>query len=755
MNRKMSKRQRDIKSKLMAAICMLLVSSIMMVSTTYAWFTLSTAPEVTGITTAVGANGNLEMALMPLSGDVEEIASAVGDSIDNTGDKTMSNVTWGNLVDLEEAYGLQFITLYPSALNVDETSGAINTGFPVAIPEYGVDGRVTTLNDKKAVPGYYNGTNGFLDSVSGEDGTEIENPRGVRAIGVASGASPAQLAYKAAIMAASQAATNAKNAASGILIDKGGALADIAIRHVNNNDNYTPDDIANLQAMLDAVYGTAENPGSLLIIQDALKEYLVANYIHDHPDAYETTADTIRALTTIDPDAAYVPDAMKDMIGKLNTAISNASTAQDNMPTGKDSYTWGDIEDVVNSLANPNMMNLNGFAINELTANVNQLMQDVLNGKGIFLYLKTGAGVFVDIADFCGDYRAPVTIAKIEHDALPAPMENVPVTMETQSDICKAYNADTNPNGLGNPYLTIAKNAMPGAPGNSEGSDVNPLSDFYGYIIDLAFRTNVAGSNLQLQTAAVDRIYSDNTTNEATLGGGSTMIFKSADTNFTADRMIELMKHLKVVLFNPDDGTVIKNLVITNAANEITTDPDGTVTAPLYIANDDGTPNKDDPTITALDQNTAKKISALVYLDGTDLTNADVANAAQSMAGALNLQFSSSAELVPMEYADLRNGAVEGGSAGGNTPVVTDVTTGTVSTGYDATIKHVAVGETYKLVAVITETTGNTEVKDGVTVQIGDAAATYTTAGNVSGWVVDGTATVPTTAVNVTVTSGN
>ena len=53
MNKKMSKRQKDLKSKLMAAICMLLVSSIMMVSTTYAWFTLSTAPEVTGINTAV------------------------------------------------------------------------------------------------------------------------------------------------------------------------------------------------------------------------------------------------------------------------------------------------------------------------------------------------------------------------------------------------------------------------------------------------------------------------------------------------------------------------------------------------------------------------------------------------------------------------------------------------------------------------------------------------------------------------------
>ena len=74
-----AKRKQDIKTKLMAAIAMLLVSSIMMVSSTYAWFTLSTAPEVTGIQTSVGANGNLEMALLPESGDVKHITSSQGD----------------------------------------------------------------------------------------------------------------------------------------------------------------------------------------------------------------------------------------------------------------------------------------------------------------------------------------------------------------------------------------------------------------------------------------------------------------------------------------------------------------------------------------------------------------------------------------------------------------------------------------------------------------------------------------------------
>jgi len=764
MNKKMSKRQKDIKSKLMAAICMLLVSSIMMVSTTYAWFTLSTAPEVTGISTAVGANGNLEMALMPLSGDVDDITSDVGDSTNVVG-QVESNVTWGNLVDLEQYYGLEDINLYPSALNstttevedeegnVTSSTTTINTGFPVSIPEYGVDGRVTVLNAAKAVPGYYSNAGTFLDTAVDNEGTTVANPRGVRAIGVASGASPAQLEYKNALMQASMAATNAQKKAGGVLTTKGGALADIAIRYVNDGVSaaYTDADIANLQAMLDAVYGTEENPGALLIIRNAIKEYMVADYISKNTEGYTDTVATIRALTDLSADAAqtYIPSGMTTLVTKLNTAIGNAKAAQDAMPEDKDSYSWSDISDVVEKLAKTDKMNLNGFAIDQLTNNVTRLFSDVMSGKGITLYLQSGAGVFVDVADFCGDYAAPVTIPEIDHDLLEDPLTNVDATMQTQSDVDKA----------GDPYLTQAKSAIASAPGAGSSTTL-PLSDFYGYIIDLAFRTNVAGSNLQLQTAAVDRIYTDNTANEATMGGGSTMVFKSADANFTPARMIELMKHLKVILFDPNSGEVIKNLVIASDVTEISTAADGTVTAPLYVAGADGNPATTtneageavkDPTIMALDQNTIYQLSALVYLDGTTLTNADVANAAQSMAGALNLQFSSSAELVPMEYADLRNGTVTApGDDNEDDLVVSDVTTGTITDGYTAVIKHVAVDETYKLVAVITENTGNTAVTEG-TVTIGGETATYATAGDVSGWVVDATATVPTEAVNVTV----
>ena len=111
MTQAQSKSYGGVKKKLVGAVCMLLVASIMMVSSTYAWFTLSTAPEITGISTSVGANGNLEMALLT-SGttddtntykNLDKITSAVGDSGKAVTEK---NLTWGNLVDLKDAsYG--------------------------------------------------------------------------------------------------------------------------------------------------------------------------------------------------------------------------------------------------------------------------------------------------------------------------------------------------------------------------------------------------------------------------------------------------------------------------------------------------------------------------------------------------------------------------------------------------------------------------------------------------------------------------
>ena len=104
-------------------------------------------------------------------------------------------------------------------------------------------------------------------------------------------------------------------------------------------------------------------------------------------------------------------------------------------------------------------------------------------------------------------------------------------------------------------------------------------------------------------------------------------------------------------------------------------DGQNTVTAKLYLYNftmpnskvkeDQKTGaiaigEKTDATITQLTPNEAKAVTALVYLDGSVVTNATVAaDAAQSMKGTLNLQFSSDVELMPAQNTALQKGKTE------------------------------------------------------------------------------------------------
>ena len=155
--------QKQVTGKLMAAISMLLVSAILMCLTSYAWFILSTAPEVSNLKTTAGANGALEIALQSTNeagNGRAEITSAVGSS-HAVKSAAESNTYWGNVVDLTEGYGLEHVTLYPSRLKLTptkvdgKTSYAVDTGSILQVPQFGQDGRVTGLLD--ATKTHYDG----------------------------------------------------------------------------------------------------------------------------------------------------------------------------------------------------------------------------------------------------------------------------------------------------------------------------------------------------------------------------------------------------------------------------------------------------------------------------------------------------------------------------------------------------------------------------------------------------------------------
>lgn len=162
-----------IRSKLMAAASMLMVGVIMMVSSTYAWFTLSTAPEVKNISTTVAGNGSLEIALVPTSGNLGEIkAGAVGEKA-----TVGKNVMWGNQIDLsDDSYGLSSIVLQPASLNMQaEENGTPEfvAAKPLTVAAYGYDGRIASLNDSDVGVKGMDNTKGFAE----------DNYYGVRAIG--------------------------------------------------------------------------------------------------------------------------------------------------------------------------------------------------------------------------------------------------------------------------------------------------------------------------------------------------------------------------------------------------------------------------------------------------------------------------------------------------------------------------------------------------------------------------------------------
>ena len=249
----------------------------------------------------------------------------------------------------------------------------------------------------------------------------------------------------------------------------------------------------------------------------------------------------------------------------------------------------------------------------------------------------------------------------------------------------------------------------------------------------------MSDSYLQLQTDAVDRVYSDNTANEATMGHGSSMTFTSSSTQFTSENVKSLMQHIRIVFFDPDDGNVISYARL-NAADDVEPDANGGITMKIMLTDANGQ-GDGSIALTRLEGNTPKAISVLVYLDGDGLTNADVANASESMSGTMNLQFSSSATLTPMEYSDLRNGTGSAGNLPGNNqglPEITIIDTDNVSaTGGSVSAAYYASG---KIGVVIDDVDGNS----GKTVTIDGAPATYGTIATTSAWVADTSKTADT-----------
>lgn len=653
-----------VKKKLTAAIAMLLVATIMMVSSTYAWFTLSTAPEVTGITTSVGANGNLEMALLTKDTyyNTGAITSAVGDS-SSAATKTAvtANVTWGNLVDLSDAsYGLNNIKLLPSRLLAKNGTITNLTG-AIAVADYGNDGRVTALNEGTV--------SGIYQKKSASDATMIfkvsNDEYGVRALGTASGMSQQQLAYRNAQGYMATYTAQAKTYAQQSLNLYGSQLANIAVQHAtatgdSDTTAYTKADAEAINGMLD----------QLTLSKNALEKalmYTVLAKVASQQGSAEKYATVKAAVETEGANLDSVEAAATGFVPSEDDGYVGAKAAWSAMiippqidTSTKVSFEWRDMQAAVEGLMDTSKLKLNGIAVNEIKQgdNISNIVNSVLGGNGLTLTMEPNSGIYDYVAKACGNVSANVTIKEISYGNISA--KNVKATMTTGSNVSPARMVKA---------LTYAVGY--GAPAQAAG-EVKAITDTYAYAIDLAFRTNAANANLQLQTKAAQRIY-DGSTVQDTQGAGSNFTF-TLGANFTADTAKTLAGCIYVV-FVDNEGHVVgtagldtsdagwsvsggnkckANLIMKTASF----DEDGKITV---------SGNAQTSTITALTQNQAKVLTAYVYLNGDQVNNSMVAaNGAVSMVGSLNLQFSTDQTLTPMDYTPLQQSGSTSTNGQGN-----------------------------------------------------------------------------------------
>lgn len=722
----------SMRRKLYSALSMLLVSGIMMVTSSYAWFVMSTAPEVKGIQTQVGANGALEIALLDQNswtdlsrldmGDIDENATTEQNTVE-------ANLTWGNLVNLESAtYGLSNIILQPSRLNIKQ-SGIEGTddytilGTLLKTPVYGEDGRVKKL-EEKAVASIY----------KAEDKAFNETGYGVRAIGTAANMSTFQLGMNAARTQISNFTTSGRSAASTALNTHGGNMASIAVAYAlqGKEDGYTKQDIENIRALAVDMQAAVDQ------IENGMRQ-VYAGYITTAASGV-TAADYQAALDEINNpnttlaalDAKYPAITteydISDFITKLENTkklVKDATEKCDAFISQNRTYTWTEISGIITPLVNIDKMTLGGKNVTQLK---NELKDE--NGKinfeaalklvqgGLNITVPSGSGLLSEIADFVGDYTATVAVKNVTVGG--NHLDSVDVGMETKT----TYNP---------PILTACSNKL-AAQELIEATGSSAITDYYGYAIDLAFRTNATNSSLQLQTEPANRIYNDGSSqNEALQGGGSYMTFKT-EAGLSATKMVKLMNGVRVVFMDKSqnvlklakldttlgknnydqitEGQTDNNYAYLNAfpsetattyqksdiiskavydglpANgtvkfETAADGTNTVTAKLYLyefsmttkPNADGTThqtggitigNKITSTaITALEADTPMIVTALVYLDGSVVNNSMVAaSALQSMTGTLNLQFSSSAQLMPAQNTALKDGKNNNTSGG-------------------------------------------------------------------------------------------
>lgn len=728
----------DMKERVAATAFLMVMSVMMMASASFAWLTISRRPEVTGVSTSVTANGNLEIALASSDNAPEE--SQVGDSSTTKGQSiTASNITWGNLVNLSDpSYGLENLTLRPAQLN---QSALLDSPLYGAV--YQNDGRVEELDSSFAYSIWNADTKVF----------EVSNGVGVRAISstklgeVASG-STALLVHnkrteteKANLTAgaAYSAITNNKAWMDSLAVVMGTFMTaemnagqgDASL----TNPTMEQEDVKNLAALFEAFVNVYD------LQFEAMTK--LANYqlfLKNGAGGDDSTPYTEKTVE-------YIKNATESSLKSEGLQVSGLDQAKKDYPNLVDGYEklqelttqgtvkWNDsgLNAVVNSLMNTGGCTLDGTPVNNI--GVSNAM-GYLDGNTHTAVITNG--VLKNFEEMNGtrcDVRGLTVSAKVKRMGITIPA-SISADIKTDAPVPSLFSKDLDAADKKYPTTKVLEVAQ----------------DTYGLAVDLWVRTNVSGSYLTLEGNILTKsdyvratgkdssgntvdlytlertaeetgedgkpvsvtytlnLYKIETTNNGetvttwynadshatvtledgeekkiknkmtevitvigyegenrvwedanawesnsqlsldstTQGSGSCYVYY-ADTPEDQARSLKLLESMNVA-FIDDTGTLLATAIMDTERYYA---ENGRVTVPLVLKSDSlniGTDSKGNKmyAIAPLVQNEPTRITAIVYLDGTKLSNQEVL-AASDIQGKLNVQFGSS---VTLSHAD-------------------------------------------------------------------------------------------------------
>lgn len=659
-----------LKERLAAVALLLVVSTVMMISATFAWITLSRAPEVTGINTTISGNGNLEIALSDKDGK-EPDEFDVDESLTKGVNVTLSNLEWGNLINLSDpSYGIDNLALRPAQLNTANLLGS-----PLWGAVYAEDGRITALDSNYAYAMF--------------DGSQFKtsNQYGVRAIAsyTATISDSTQAKYKE-MQDAVQAASSVVNQKYGDVIKNFDALGTMISKYAQDKlDKSDPGtnlapylvDVLKVYNALDAtmaaqkdayvalanfqLYMHANNTGSTYTpVTWADLEARHANYNTTSADAVSQN----RAISLVNL-STFIQD-----LKLLETDITYLEKYRNEYETNSKAYYWskeGDagynINNMISRLIDYSNMtiDLNDDGTEKKVSALGASDATSLlsaNNKSRKAYVYNGVLRRVEDNIIGPSYR-------LNGNAQCTIRVTYVLTITVNG---KAYTKASGPSTF--------ESSFEKAKGTDLVAADQVAEDTYGMAVDLWVRTNAESTCLTLEGAtAVDengniirydganriwgRVPSTDTiyTTESTSQGGGSCYIYYADTPEDMARSLDLLDSMKVA-FVSQGGTLLATAEM-DTVNYCAVN--GRVTVPLvldtntkttYTYTDSMNQEVVGKAITTLTYDAAERITAIIYLDGTRLTNDNVL-AASEIQGQLNIQFGSSKDLQTIGSNDL------------------------------------------------------------------------------------------------------